>query len=155
MIPVVPFVCILAAEGLRRAIASNVTARREWLPAALTCGLSLGLIHDVAHYRLPRSNAEVRLARTLFERAETPGALAVEQAWRMGGHLYLPPVPIVDLDPGMMRQDGYLAARLTSGTWVLVDRRSLSAAQVRDALSQAGYHQARIDADSGYVLWRP
>ena len=155
MIPVVPFVCLLAVEGLRRSILFNTTARRDWLPAALMCGLSLGLVHDVAHYRLPRSNAEVQLARTLFEGGETPGALVVEQAWRMGGHLYLPPVPIVDLDPGMMGRDGYLASRLTSGTWVLVDRRSLSTAKVREALTGAGYHQARSDADSGYVLWRP
>ena len=155
MIPVVPFVCLLAVEGLRRSIQFNAAARRDWLPAALVCGLSLGLIHDVAHYRLPRSNAEVQLARTLFERGETPAALAVEQAWRMGGHLYLPPVPIVDLDPVMMRRDGYLASKLTTGAWVLVDRGSLSTAQVREALIGAGYHQARNDADSGYVLWRP
>ena len=109
----------------------------------------------MAHYRLPRSNAEVQLARTLVERGETPAALAVEQAWRMGGHLYLPPVPIVGLDPEMMRRDGYLASKLTAGTWVLVDRRSLSMAQVRETLTGAGYHQARNDADSGYVLWRP
>lgn len=62
MIPVVPFVCLLAVEGLRRSIQFNAAARRDWLPAALVCGLSLGLIHDVAHYRLPRSNAEVQLA---------------------------------------------------------------------------------------------
>ncbi len=154
MIPVVPFVCILAVEGLRRSMASHAAARREWFPAAIACGLFLGLVHDVAHYRLPRSNADVRLARTLFERADVPGALAVEQAWRMGGHLYLPPVPIVDLDPGLMRQDGYLASKLTSDTWVIVDRRSLSASQVRVALTQAGYHQARSNSDSGYVLWR-
>ncbi len=148
MIPVVPFVCLLAVEGLRRAALHNAVARWEWLPAALTCGLSLGLIHDVAHYRLPRSNADVRLARTLFPRVETPRALAVEQVWRMGGSLYLPPVPIVDLDPEMMRQDGYLASNLRGGTWVLLDRRSLSATQVRDALTQAGFHQAHSDADS-------
>jgi hypothetical protein len=73
----------------------------------------------------------------------------------MGGHLYLPPVPIVDLDPGMMRRDGYLASKLTTGAWVLVDRRSLSTAQVREALIGAGYHEARNDAGSGYALWRP
>jgi hypothetical protein len=155
MIPLVPFVCLLAVEGLRQAARYNGIAKREWLPAAIACGLSLGLIHDVTYYKLRRSNADVRLARSLFEGVEPPPALAVEQAWRMGGHLYLPPVPIVVLDPAMMPHDGYLGSKLTSGRWVLVDRRSLSAAQVREALTRAGYHQARSDLDSSYVLWRP
>ena len=155
MIPAVPFVCLLAVEGLRRASLHTGIARREWLPAAIACGLFWGLIHDVAHYKLPRSDADVRLARSLFEGIAPPSALAVEQAWRMGGPLYLPSVPIVHLDAEMMERDGYLASKLTSGTWVLLDRRSLSAAPVHEALSRAGYDQAFSDLDSSYVLFRP
>jgi hypothetical protein len=153
MIPVVPFVCLLAVEGLRRVFLFHVVARREWLPPAVACGLSLALIHDVAHYRLPRSNADVRLAHRLFDASQSPRGLAVEQSWRMGGHLYLPPVSIVDLDPAMMQRDGYLGSKLTDGMWVIVDRRSLST-QVRDVLTRAGYHEADSDSASRYVLWR-
>jgi hypothetical protein len=71
----------------------------------------------------------------------------------MGGHLFLPPVSIVDLDPALMERDGYLDSKLTDGMWVIVDRRSLST-QVRDVLTRARYHEADSDSASRYVLWR-
>ncbi|MEO7274862.1 MAG: hypothetical protein ABIX28_00345 [Vicinamibacterales bacterium] len=39
-----PFVSLLAIEGLRRSILSSVNARRHWLRPALACGVCLGLI---------------------------------------------------------------------------------------------------------------
>ncbi len=157
MIPVVPFVCLLAVEG--PAAVDPVQRHREARlasAAALICGLSLGLIHDVAHYRLPRSNAEVQLAGCAIRERRKARGIGSGAGVADGR----PSISAAGSHCRFLRSrddaTGWISRfQLTSGTWVLVDRRSLSTSEVREALTGAGYHEARNDADSGYVLWRP
>jgi hypothetical protein len=156
MIPAVPFVCLLAAEGLRRAAAARRSgAAPRWLGPVLVTGLGIGLVHDAAHYRLPRSNAEVRFLRMLQREGQTPPRLVAEQAWRIGSQLYLPGVPLADLDPVRIANADYLGPWLTGGAWALIQRRTLETPAVRETLARHGYHEVRADPASGYVLWRP
>jgi hypothetical protein len=152
-IPSVAFVCLLAAEGVRR-VADGVAngAYRPWAAASLVAGLALGAVHDLGHYRLPRSNAEIAFARRLRS-VELPSGVAVQQLWRLGGHLYLPHRPLIDLDPGQMSNPAYLANAVANGAAVVLDvRRGVDPATAA-FLRDRGYVEQLADPQSGYALW--
>ena len=51
-------------------------------------------------------------------------SIAIDQAWRLGGRVYLRHVPIVtDLDRGRFQESGYLSNELqrTHADWVFID----------------------------------
>jgi hypothetical protein len=153
-IPVLPFVALLAATGVQHLIAWSRDSGRSplWLSPALVGALVLGASHDAGHYRLPRSNDEVALARRLAP-DPPPRVILAEQAWRLGGHLYLPDAPIDDLDPASLQDPRYLGERLTPDAWVFVDGRNGRDAVPRRVLQE--HHYAPVTTDgSGYVLWR-
>jgi Alg9-like mannosyltransferase family len=154
-IPLIPFVSLLAVAGIQRAAARarDVATDAAWLGPAVVSGLLIGGVHDVAHYRLPRSNAEVQFAKYLAREIRPP-ALLVERLWRLGGRLYLPNVPVGDLDPDSFQDPNYLSARLTPRTWVVIDEQSAHARVARAILVQHDYRLVARDR-SGYVLWRP
>ena len=155
LLPVTPFLCLMAAAGLRRVI---LHVRRgpaaRWVAGAVLAALILGLVQDVSHYRLPRTNEEVALIRQIVISTPRPAAIVAEQAWRIGGRLYLDGIPLVDLDPGRMHDPGYLAERLTPGACVLIDRDTLGHGEVRDVLAARGFRPASASAESPYVVWR-
>jgi hypothetical protein len=101
LIPIVPFVAIAAAAGIRRVVdaatAPRANARAALVGAVVAPLVALAVLQDAGGWRLARSNEEVRLARLLNARG-TDG-LAVEQSWRLGGRPYLAVhEPLVDID---------------------------------------------------------
>lgn len=152
-IPIVPFVCLTAVRGLREAREEGV--RRRWLAPAVAVALAIGFLNDVSHWRLPRTNGDVRLAAQIAGAAPPGIPVAVEQAWRMGGRLYFPSRAIIDLDPQLLGGADYLSARVPAGAWVAIDGRTRNAALVEQQLTSRGYTAAMSGADSHYRVWRP
>ena len=152
-IPSLPFVCLLAAEGVRRvAQAAAEGTGRPWHAVAVVVGLALGALHDIGHYRLPRSNAEVRFARRVAGVA-CPDGLVVQQLWRLGGRLYLPQRPLVDLDPAQMESATYLPEVVPRGAAVMLDTRRGVAAPTASFLRDRAYGEPIANAGAGYTLW--
>jgi hypothetical protein len=120
---------------------------------AVISALAIGLVHDSSHYRLPRSNGEVEFARRVSAVIRPP-ALAAEQLWRLGGHLYLTSEILIDLDPVSLQDPDYLATRLVPDAWVALDGRRGHRSGPEGVLMQRGYRVVERDS-SGYVLWRP
>jgi hypothetical protein len=126
-IPVLPFVCLLAASGLR-AIALNearLSFQRAWLAAMLAASLMYGVVQDMRHYRLPRSNREVEQLVRLLPLVPPERTLLIEQLWRVGGHLYLNDRSAEDLYPGDAGDVAKLRDRLVARTCLFIDNRTL------------------------------
>jgi hypothetical protein len=154
LIPITPFVCVLAVAGLFRVVAyvkERSSGFSEKLAIATLTVVVLGTLQDAGHWRLPRSNAEVALAHAVQLRS--PRALAIEQAWRLGGHLYLPTSDIVELDPDALTDVGYVLQRARHHEWILLDT-----ARTRDPdrLLPPGYTELAIPPNqSAYRVWTP
>jgi hypothetical protein len=128
LIPVVPFVCILAVHGARRIIRTvQLNDNWRWLAALLIVGVSLGVAHDVGRYRLPRTNGEVQAARVLALHRDETDEFLIEQAWRFGGHLYFGSTPVVDLDPARLADPSYLATQVHAKAYVVLKRDTVNA----------------------------
>jgi hypothetical protein len=151
-IPMMPFVSLLAAAGIRWT-SDQARNRRSWMGPAVMSALAIGLVHDSSHYRLPRSNGEVEFARRVSAVIRPP-ALAAEQLWRLGGHLYLTSEILIDLDPESLQDPNYLATKLVPDAWVALDGRRGHRSGPEGVLMQRGYRVVERDG-SGYVLWRP
>jgi hypothetical protein len=158
-IPVLPFLCLTATRGLQAAvnrIQETATARPGWRPVALLSLLAVGLIQDIGHWRLPRTNTDVQFARLANGMIPVHAVVSAEQAWRLGGHLYLRPHDLVDLDPGRLDDPTYLWQRTPSGAWIILDRRTTDRAGVTEALRAHGYGKLPVVVSgSRYELWSP
>ncbi len=154
LIPVVPFACLLAVQGIAELAREPASRRAHRMLLATAAGLFVFLLHDVGHWKLPRTDADVRLAtRLAHERAP---ALAIDQAWRLGGHLYLSQAPVVDLDPSLMSQEEYLWDRVPNGAWIVFDIRHDGRGSVRDSLVRHGYRErGELSDASTYRVWVP
>ena len=160
MIPVVPFACLAAIRGLQIAVAAIrrpvSPGARAWRPVALTALLALGLAQDAGHWRLPRSNPDVAFARSVTASVPADARIAIEQAWRLGGRLYLHPREIVDLDPDRLDDASYLFGKLPPRTVVLLDSRSVGRHSLAQALRSHGYEPAPLSVrGSRYQMWVP
>jgi Alg9-like mannosyltransferase family len=154
-IPVVPFVYLLAGYGVRTTMDawSRESVPRRAAPALLA-GLGIGLLMDVSHYRLPRSNAEIATGERVRGQVRETTRFAVEQLWRMGGHLYFGDRSVTDLDPGQLGDTSYLARELKGDTCVALDRRTLRAhPELATLLERAAYTPLELPADSPYAAW--
>lgn len=124
LIPSVPYLCISAAIGLRRAFEFAEHAWPAWqgdaIAALLPPLLALGLLQDAGGWRLPRSNDEVRLAEWL--RSQGSGGVAIRQPWRAGGAAYLSGNrPLVDMeDPRFETPEGR-REMFKDVRWIVVD----------------------------------
>lgn len=152
-IPIVPFVCLAAVRGVRDACEASV--RRRWLAPAMAAAFALGFLYDVSHWRLPRTNGDVRLAVRMAADVPAGVPVAVEQAWRMGGRLYFPARTVIDLDPQLLGDADYLWSRVPDGAWVAIDGRTRNAGLVEQQLASRRYTDVMSSADSFYRVWRP
>jgi hypothetical protein len=151
LIPVAPFMYLLAVDAIRDL---SARAARVWMPSALTASVVLGLLFDAGHWRLPRSNDDVALARVIAAALPPDATLAAEQRWRLGGHLYFGAHPTVDLAP--LDSDIEAAMREADGVaWVVLDSRSHAYQRAADALGARGYRLRRYAAASTYRVWTP
>jgi hypothetical protein len=158
LIPVIPFVCLLATRAVRdlsRQLSDAASRERPWVPLSLIAGLTLGLVLDIGHWRLPRTNADVALAQVLAVEIPADRALVIQQAWRLGGHLYFDSRPIVDLDPALMADPLYVSSRTPAGAWSIVDSRGPGYAAVRADLVRRSYQERVHTTASTYRVWQP
>jgi hypothetical protein len=158
LIPVVPFIALLAVSELRRVLSPFATGgevRPVWLPVALIAALALGTLHDIGHWRLPRSNGDVRLAADLSA-AHPAQTYAIEQAWRMGGRLYFPArTAIVDLDPNALADPGHIWRSTPRDAWIALDAGTAAAHGYASLLSARGYREVAVPSGPRYRVWRP
>jgi hypothetical protein len=156
LIPVVPFVCILAIHGARSIVRTvQLDDKRRWLAVVLIAGVSLGLAHDMGRYRLPRTNSEVEAARVLALRRGEAGEFLIEQAWRFGGHLYFGSTPVVDLDPARLADPAYLATELHAKAYVVVLKRDTVSANpgLERAMQERGLRQVTLAPLPSDTVW--
>jgi hypothetical protein len=158
-LPTVPFVALIAARGLERTLSfidDKQSSAQTWLAPALLTLMLVGLLHDMGHWRLPRSNADVAFATQADKRIPATAAVAAEQAWRLGGPIYLGSRPLVDLDPERATDAEYLWGPMTRSSWLLLDARTAMHPQVAHALEAQGYLRDGLSVTgSRYTLWRP
>jgi len=158
LIPVIPFLAVLAAHGCFRFASwcdGGSTRRIGRLPVALWVLVAIvGVLHDMGHWRLPRRNADVRFATQAMQLIPRRSAVAAEQAWRLGGRVYFRDYDLTDLDPQQLSGDHYLWAHVPAGAWIILDHRSMTDL-TRAGLAARGYQEARFASDSRYGLWRP
>ena len=148
LIPVVPFVALLAAEAVtrlvlpRHVLQSAHGGRRANLDTlAVTLALAGSLVFGANGFHMRRSERDVDLARRLAREANLSG-LAAEQLWRLGGRLYLRSVPrLVDIDPNQVTSADDLETFLRSAeaNYLAITPRTCAAIHCRDALQRLGY----------------
>jgi hypothetical protein len=160
LIPITPFICLLAATGVRRSVSRiHHQNARPWIAVTVVVALAWGLMQDAIHFKLPRSNDAVALARRVAR--ETPPAVIAEQAWRVGGHLYWGRIPLTDLNPDLMSDRRYFEERLIPPAWVFIDNRTLAHQAVRNVLFARGYRDDTATfapsqlTGISYTVWRP
>ena len=159
MIPVVPFACLAAARGLQM-IAGTLTVEKRaepaWQPVALIALMCVGLAHDAGHWRLPRSNVDVAFARQLDATIARDRPVAIQQAWRAGGRLYLHPRDVLDLDPDRLGDPEYLRQTVPPQAAVVVDSGTAIRHGLAETLHSRGYERNPLTVSgSRYRLWTP
>ena len=158
LVPSVPFISLLAAYGVQALIGTAarpiLSIERSRVSTVLAVALVFSVLQEAGDWRLRRTDADV----TMFEHTVVPAlrageVVSVEQAWRVGGHLYLPSgVQLVDLDPSLLSA----ADLLQTGGWIILDVNSVERLALRDDLGAAGYIEFPISAQSSYrVFQRP
>lgn len=145
LIPVVPYICIGAAIGLLRVaqfvVGGPSTRRTEAIAALLPPFLILGLLQDIAGWRLRRSNEEVRLAQWL--RAQGPGGIAVRHTWRVGGSVYLSAHrPLIDIDDRRFETADGRWEMFKDVRWIVVDPSTAQRLSERE-IQGLGFHFVR------------
>ena len=156
LIPIVPFVSMLAGAGLWRLIvrASSPGAMPPWSSIAIVGGVIASTLMSINGYHVRRSDAAVSLARSI---AGTPGvsSVAVEQLWRWGGRIYLRGVPALqELDGRLARpEDLATLAQDTSISILALRTETCARLGCAEALRGAGLEE-RVSAESSDAEYR-
>jgi hypothetical protein len=160
LVPVMPFVAMLAGIklwDLAQAVRSRVDVSRTVAQrlALLLCAATIAsATYEVSRFHMRRSDDAVRLAH-VFAASNVEGGLAVEQLWRMGGHLYLGRFqPLVSLDPATLRTPGGLrdAAGDPARRWIAL-RLQTCGEECVSMLSSRGFEERRPPVPSEYRLF--
>jgi hypothetical protein len=160
MIPIVPFACLTAVRGLRVVVDRIRADTRQhawnWRPLALIALLCIGLAYDAGHWRLPRSNADVTFAQRAHATLQASARIGAEQAWRLGGRLYLHPREVFDLDPNRLADPEYLRLAVPPDAAVMLDGRDVVRYGLVATLQSRGYRKEALAVEgSRYELWLP
>jgi hypothetical protein len=155
--PMIPFLALSAGIGFAelsrrtRAVPRPAAGR---LAAGLWVACALGAALEIKSFNFHRTDADVRLAKRLSE-GETPSGAAVEQLWRMGGHLYFPRnTTLVDLDRARFSEPAFLPSVAADPAirWILLLRVD---PPLEQTLAGAGFVQSEIAVDgSAYRAYR-
>lgn len=157
VIPVMPFVCLLAANGIRTVIgasgASVFEQGRQAIPLLLILGLGFSCLHDAGGWRLRRTDADVRLIQDVVAPLVAPSeAIAVEQLWRVGGRLYLSRAKeAIDIAPESMTG----LPDVSQAPWLLLDATTVERLGLAVQLRAAGYTELAHTGESSYRVFRP
>jgi hypothetical protein len=123
LMPMLPFLSMSAAIGLWRLIEKLRAVDHQALPrlaAALLLACAAAVAIEASSFNFVRTDPDVRLAEALAGDPATTGA-AVEQLWRVGGHLYFPPgVVLVDFDRDRLSEAAFLPSVLSNASvrWI-------------------------------------
>jgi hypothetical protein len=118
--------------------------------------LVLGAVHDVGHWRLARTNVDTVFATGADALIPAHVTVAAEQAWRLGGHLYLPSHEVIDLQPDQLGKPGYLSGQASQSEWLILSQRSSGEPSVAEFLRERNYAKVALSVTgSRYELWRP
>lgn len=164
LVPVMPFVALLAAlgatslaAGAGRSIQARALSPSGRTALLLIAGLAVSVVLNVSRYHVRRDDAAVGTARMLSQ--ENPRGLAAEQLWRLGGRLYLRGVPAIrELSGADLTAAGLSASAAQPEIgWVLVRRETCERIECGAVLSSAGFvERPDVAAGSGYrVFSRP
>jgi hypothetical protein len=153
LIPVMPFLAISAAAGVHRVVqaarAPNPSRLATATGVALVPLIVLACLQEMGGWRLARSNEEVRLAR--FLDAQGRDGVAVEQAWRLGGQIYLSGhALIVDVNPERLRDARSRSEAFKDVRWIALT--SASARQL-DPVEMRALGFERDAAWEGQSYW--
>lgn len=164
LVPVIPFLALTAALGVQRIVArvedsdaSRVPPARRPVALALIALLAASFVFQVHVLHRTRSEPEVELARALNARGDVE-VLAVEQAWMLGGRLYLrQSATVIDLDPDFVARDGALATVVSQSAprWMAIRRPTCQRVDCSATLHLLGYQEVSPGAlpDSGYRIF--
>ena len=158
-IPALPFLCLCATRELREQVGrirADRLSRPQWGAVGLLALLVLGAVHDVGHWRLARTNMDTVFATGANAVIPANVTVAAEQAWRLGGHLYLPSHEVIDLQPDQLREPGYLSEQASQSQWLILSQRASVEPLVAEFLRERNYVKVALSVTgSRYQLWRP
>jgi hypothetical protein len=147
LVPLLPFVALVAAGGAWRLLAAvSVRGRERWAPYLLLL-LAGALLLELEGARFRRSEGSVDVARYLA-RADPCATIAIEQAWRAGYWLYLRDAQVIDLDPQRMAEAGYLQGILQRAHYVMLRPHGPAGERQRELLQSAGFRQRPVTSAS-------
>jgi hypothetical protein len=161
LVPVLPFVAMLAAIKVWEVAEHTMARPRECRARAAPIALALcvvvtvSLLYGISRFHVRRSDDAVRLAQSLAAARDIRG-LAVEQLWRMGGRLYLGDVlPLEDLDPGSVATPGGLIAAVANRNVNLIALRTetCTSRECDAALATQGFRERQTPVHSDYRLF--
>lgn len=159
LVPVLPFVAMLAGSGLwflmgrldaaadDRQRAPAHTALATLMLVVLTSG---SLLHQLHSSTLPRTDDGVSLAREVNGRGDVD-TLAIDQTWRWGSGLYLSEVrrlENVETADVQNTSDLRRALKGTSANWIALMAETCARAACEEALGDLGYR--RWDDPAGH-----
>jgi hypothetical protein len=153
LVPSIPFVCLLAAFGVRRLVEptqriSPPASRRRH--AIVVVALVFAILQEAGDWRLRRTDADVELFRRIAPQLGREDVVAVEQAWRVGGRLYGPPgMRLIDLDGERITDE-----ELPAAEWILLDAVTMGRSNLEQRLESSGYVEEGRAGVSRYRVFR-
>lgn len=162
LIPILPFLAILAAHGLWvllqwvLAPETNSSQRRSRAALVLLVACVAALMTEMSGYVAPRSNGGVAAARYVAGAAGPAGSVVVVQSWRIGGRLYLPSgARIIDLTPENLDDPAAMTRAIDEPEvrWVILTTQDLQRAGNRLPASFSGFAQVHVPAAEDYRVY--
>jgi glycosyl transferase family 22 (putative mannosyltransferase) len=158
LIPILPYLSMLAAASLWAVagwLVEVVDSRRSRAAPFLLAACAASLIGEAGGFVIGHSDGAVALAQEIARRDPFQG-IAIEQAWRLGGHLYLPAAaPFIDLDSHQVEDRAALEDVLRGPRVVrlVLDARHLARTHLDVAVLARGFREVSppvSDSESGY-----
>jgi Alg9-like mannosyltransferase family len=165
LIPILPFFAMMAASSLWQVMewlcdpsaAGRGIVRRQRFAAALVVACGAALVWEAKGFWFVRTESDVILAQHIA--AEGPvGGAAIEQAWRMGGRLYLSTADqVIDVEPVADAHGLDRALRTPGITWIALLDRDIKRFGWDSPVRATGFNEVPIPAAthrSEYRLFR-
>jgi hypothetical protein len=161
LIPILPYFSMLAAASLWALVGwlgEAVDGRRLRVAPILLAACAASLVGEVGGFVIGRSDGAVALAQNIARHSQVQG-IAIEQAWRLGGHLYLPMAePFVNLEPGQVETASALGDTLRDPkiVRVVLDAHHLARTHADQTVLARGFREVSPEvsaAASGYRLF--